>query len=210
MPREPIDYDRRTAVRNPAIFHVAVEGEKTEVHYFTEINRKLQDSRFQVSIVSRPDPSFSAPKHVLQSVLDHIGKNSLKKDDQLWIVIDRDKWPVAQLDEVAAVSGERGVQIAFSNPCFELWMLLHHRTVQNLEEIRKLNTKRRLKEKMVAELRTLLGQYSQNTPDMDAFFVLTDVAVKNARAITPIDRIWFEEAGTTMHKLISALENQFT
>jgi hypothetical protein len=207
MPRETIDYQRRSSVKSPAIFYVAVEGEKTEVHYFNELNRKIQDSRFQVKVVSRGDPSFSAPRHVLDSILQHA--KAAKADDRLWIVIDRDKWPANQLDSVASISGENGVEVAFSNPCFELWMLLHHRKIKDLAEIKSLNARRKVKDKMVSELRSIIGTYNQNAPDMDIFFAATDVAVENAKQITPTGRVWFDEVGSTMHELISSLRIKF-
>jgi hypothetical protein len=43
--------------------------------------------------------------------------------DEVWCVVDID-----QFDIVAAVAeaGRRKVNLAVSNPCFELWLLLHH------------------------------------------------------------------------------------
>ena len=44
----------------------------------------------------------------------------------IWCVFDRDEHP--QIEEAKALAAENGVLIAFSNPCFELWLLLHYQS----------------------------------------------------------------------------------
>lgn len=43
--------------------------------------------------------------------------------DQSWCVVDVDQHP--QLDEARALAAKSGLELAISNPCFELWLLLH-------------------------------------------------------------------------------------
>ena len=47
------------------------------------------------------------------------------KGDEGWIVIDRDAWTETELNNVHREANERGFYVAFSNPCFELWLYLH-------------------------------------------------------------------------------------
>ncbi|HTF07791.1 MAG TPA: RloB family protein, partial [Asanoa sp.] len=43
--------------------------------------------------------------------------------DQIWCVVDVDEFDI----DAAVVEARRaGVHLAISNPCFELWLLLHH------------------------------------------------------------------------------------
>ncbi len=45
--------------------------------------------------------------------------------DELWLVIDVDDRAGA-LDAITAAAEEQGFRTAVSNPCIELWLLLHH------------------------------------------------------------------------------------
>lgn len=43
--------------------------------------------------------------------------------DETWCVFDADEF---ELGSVAARAAEAGIRLAVSNPCFELWLVLHH------------------------------------------------------------------------------------
>ena len=45
--------------------------------------------------------------------------------DRAWCVLDVDEF--AHLDEALRLAVDEDVQVALSNPCFELWLLLHFR-----------------------------------------------------------------------------------
>lgn len=44
--------------------------------------------------------------------------------DEIWCVLDVDEH--ARLEEARRIGSEAGVKLAVSNPCFELWLLLHY------------------------------------------------------------------------------------
>lgn len=50
-------------------------------------------------------------------------KNSFEKKDEVWAVFDRDDYP--SFNEAVRYCKGNGVQVARSNPCFELWLILH-------------------------------------------------------------------------------------
>lgn len=208
MPREPVEYTRKSSVKSPAIFYLAVEGQKTEVHYFLELNHKLRDSRFKLEVVPRLDPTHSAPKHVLASMKSHIqGLESRSADDQFWIVIDRDSWPDKQLMEVSIEAAEKKIKIAFSNPCFEVWLLFHFYAIANLGELKKISKKRNIKDKLVSALRAALGQYNPNKPPFEILYPMTKAAIENAISVTPEEQ-WFESIGSSVHVLMSELHHE--
>jgi hypothetical protein len=45
--------------------------------------------------------------------------------DEVWCVLDVDEHP--KLHEARQLANARGIELAISNPCFELWLLLHFR-----------------------------------------------------------------------------------
>ena len=60
-------------------------------------------------------------------------------NDELCLVIDRDKqsWTEATISEVAQFCHAKQYILALSNPCFELWLLIHHYDVMLLSEDEK-------------------------------------------------------------------------
>jgi hypothetical protein len=45
--------------------------------------------------------------------------------DEVWCVFDVDEHP--NLNDAKQLANARGIQLAISNPCFELWLMLHFR-----------------------------------------------------------------------------------
>jgi hypothetical protein len=91
--------------------------------------------RVKVYVVPTTDGT-SAARHVLERLLSL----DLEDDDERWILLDTDHYVEKQHYPgfIAAISEARqkGVQVALSKPCFELWLLLHHvneREVARLE-----------------------------------------------------------------------------
>lgn len=118
-------HKRRFDTRNQKrLFVVSVEGAVTEVEYLERLGRIY----YACSIIEiLRNVNNSSPF----SVLDRI-KNcrcSLKRGDELWCVVDKDKWTDEQLDAVAEWSQVPGGGISrnfgLSNPKIELWLLLH-------------------------------------------------------------------------------------
>ena len=61
---------------------------------------------------------FSASRKVRKT------RNSFEEHDQTWAVFDRDDHP--RFDEAVRLCEQHGVNVARSNPCFEVWLILHH------------------------------------------------------------------------------------
>lgn len=109
--------------RYKKLFVVSVEGSKTEPQYFAIFNQP--QSIVLVKCLKRP-LAKSSPLHVLKSMESHLRKESLKKTDEAWIVVDKDHWTEDQLSALqqwAKKSENHG--FALSNPNFEYWLLLH-------------------------------------------------------------------------------------
>jgi len=54
--------------------------------------------------------------------------NSFERLDEVWAVFDRDEHP--DFDQAVNRCRENGVQVARSNPCFEVWLILHFEDFQ--------------------------------------------------------------------------------
>jgi len=120
---------RRGPSRTPrARFLIYCEGEVTEPGYFHYIKQALRDSMLTIEVSKeRGDPLKlveAAAAHLQQAeqnVRRHKDENL--RWDQVWCVLDVDQHQ--RMDDARAVAEKSGVRLAVSDPCFELWPLLH-------------------------------------------------------------------------------------
>lgn len=130
------DRDRRPARApsrrrpNPWIL-IVTEGKVTEISYFKALRQHLRGS---YTIPEIP------PEHGDPLSLVHIAKEERKRREadakregdptvfaEVWCVFDRDSFDPARLAQAMSDARDSNINIAFSNPCFELWLLLHFR-----------------------------------------------------------------------------------
>ena len=106
------------------LFVVSVEGAVTEVEYLKRLE-KLYYETCMIDILS--DVNKSSPGSVLERIQNY--RCSLKRGDELWCVVDKDRWSDAQLDRIEewARGASAGISrnLGLSNPKIELWLLLH-------------------------------------------------------------------------------------
>jgi hypothetical protein len=116
---------RRPAFRQPRLrILILCEGEVTEAEYFREkgrLHRSLVDVRVD---------SGGAPKTLVERAaqMKKTAAQAARRDpnegyDEVWCVFDVDQHPY--LAEAKQQAYDNGIQTAISNPCFELWILLH-------------------------------------------------------------------------------------
>lgn len=124
MPKKLSTFQRPLGERRyKKLFVVSVEGSKTEPQYFATFNQP--ESIILVKCLKRL-PTASSPIQVLNNLQSYLRRESLKKTDEAWIVVDKDNWTEDQLRELlqwAKTSENHG--FALSNPNFEYWLLLH-------------------------------------------------------------------------------------
>ena len=71
--------------------------------------------------------------------LDEYSKEyDLTREDERWLMLDTDHWVesshVPNFAHVCAEAPKKGFQLAHSNPCFEIWLLLHVRALDAGEQ----------------------------------------------------------------------------
>lgn len=126
----PKDYASRSDRRSAQVFVIACEGEKNEAAYFDHITRGVR----RVRVVSLPTgkDGQSSPAHLVERLNQTIGQFP---DARAWLVLDTDhhfqanhqRGTQCALDEAR----RRGYGLAVSNPCIELWFLLHLQEVES-------------------------------------------------------------------------------
>lgn len=126
-------YKKGEPFRDARLFVVACEGEKREKTYFERLGHGSQRLKVRV-LAPEPGRSLSAPKWVLDRLVHFIEKEgvNVKTGDQVWLVMDVDRWKTNQLYAIADLCKEQGWGFALSNPCFEVWLLLHLQDISNV------------------------------------------------------------------------------
>jgi len=125
MPRKPRPLDRDTgAVRDASLVVIASEDTYAVHAYFS----RFRPRRVQFRVLATENGN-SSPTHILDRLNAFKAEYDLDDDDQLWYCGDTDHWVaashLANLVQVIQSCNQAGYQVALSNPCFELWLLLH-------------------------------------------------------------------------------------
>lgn len=129
----------------PAVL-VVCEGAKTEPEYFKDLRQALR-----VNVAVEGAECGSHPKSVVQ-----YAKSQKNAYDCIWCVFDHDDH--TGLSAALEQARNNGFKVAFSNPCFELWYLLHFQEQRAYVERNVLFT--RLKEHVPGYVKSQAGLYS--------------------------------------------------
>jgi len=210
--------ERREAFRDARLIVVASEGRDTERIYFRALAKEYSNPRVHVHILERSEDerNSSSPEHVLKQLYNYKSQYELEADDELWLVVDKDRWTDAMLSRVATeCTQDVSMHMALSNPCFELWLLLHLEDVVSLTpEERQLWMENRRKSKNVDPylkvlLRQKMGSYHESAYDASSLIAHVETAIERARALDKktADR-WPQTLGTRVYLLAESVMNK--
>lgn len=100
------------------------EGQRTEVLYLQGWARRFKDTSLLI------DPEHGMPKTLVQLAVER-KKRAIREAkrgrgasyDEIWCVFDVDRHP--NLAEALDQAAQAGIGVALTNPCLELWFVLH-------------------------------------------------------------------------------------
>ncbi|OGR03102.1 MAG: hypothetical protein A2511_02540 [Deltaproteobacteria bacterium RIFOXYD12_FULL_50_9] len=192
--KRPIDrHSKPKPHRDARLFIIATEGRKTEKQYFAIFGNK----KCQVQVITNED-NKSAPAYILKQLKKFKKEFQLAGDDELWLMVDVDHWGNKHLAEVAAQAGHNQFNLAVSNPCFEVWLFLHHAD---------LSPQLIQAKEMKSQLRTILGGYNSAKLDVERFQNLIDDAIARAEALdTNKEERWPSHTGTHVYKVVQKVK----
>lgn len=165
---------------------IGCEGAKTEPLYFDGIRQHLRASTLEFVLVDVPGTD---PLTIVDAVIARVAEAKRKKawepGDSAWAVFDgeehqgtdgqRHRWNTA-IQRAEA----KGIELAVSNPCFELWYLLHFHDQQ--AALRRDAALKALKQNgRVPEYEKNLAMFGRLHVSADKS--LTTAAVDRARAL---------------------------
>jgi RloB-like protein len=127
MSKRGAEQKRRLKKQNPR-FLIVSEGELTERQYLASIRRSLRARSNDIDFIP---PGPTSPVEIVKRALDLRRKAYSEKDpyDFVWCIFDVeskvDQKARPRLSDAIAMAKKLKINIALSNPCFELWILLH-------------------------------------------------------------------------------------
>lgn len=212
---------KRKKKRKPLkkLFLIACEGKKTEPNYIEDLVQSEKDARkiaagSKVLIVNH---QHTDPCGVLDDLL--LDPN-YEYAEQRWIVIDRDAveniksknggHTQENFDTALSKSSKEGVDVAFSNPCFELWLILHFEyrdSASSRYDVQRKALELLKKNKILKpnasldDLKAKKGLYSALGEKKLAN------AMKNAEKLCKKNGASCQNPCTTFHKLINAIND---
>ncbi len=122
---------RSAPKRQPKIqFTLFCEGRKTEPLYFIALKNRDNGSLISIQFGDKGRAPITLAEKAVKfvksggSVRGRGGRRNLfEEQDQVWVVFDRDEHE--RFDESVSLCETNGIGVARSNPCFEVWLILH-------------------------------------------------------------------------------------
>lgn len=147
-----------------------------------------------------PAKTGTSPEHVLRALKKQLDRIGLRREDEAWIVVDKDSWSDEQLGLLHAWSCEKdSYGLAVSNPMFEFWLLLH------FEDGRGISSP----QACMKRLRRYLPHYKKGCLEIQKMADGVQEAIERGRQRdNPPCADWPRSYGTTVHRLVARLRTQ--
>lgn len=218
MPREPIPLVREGGfLEAEKMFILSYEGKVSEKKYFEDFrSSELFNDSGLIEIISlkRPKDRGSDPISVKELLSEAKKEYRFKDTDEFWLIIDRDDWEKIHNHDfdklVNDCQNENNFFLAMSNPCFEIWLLLHLKDINDFNEEEKAEIMSNLKisksknyiDKVLSEVQ---GRGYNKRPNPSIFLPLTRIAINRAKELDNKSQDYPKQLGTHIYKLIEKL-----
>ncbi len=220
MPREFTALVRRSGFTDAEKFYIlAYEGTVTEKKYFEDLrNSDIFNDNGQIETIplKRETTGHNNPLDVKALLSKAKSEFSFKKTDEFWLVIDRDQWETIHhidFDQLVEDCRREGnFFIALSNPCFEMWLILHLAKLSRLPEDEQtkiyenapISAKKNYIDKVLADL-IGDGRGYNKVPNPRIFLPKVYDAITNAKEISNDALPYPTTLGSDVFKLVEKL-----
>lgn len=215
MPRERREFKRESFSRDiQRLFVIATEGVKTEIKYFEEFKSEQYYNNQSVYVeVLKRLTTDSSPDVVIRELNNFAKEYRLRDEDELWMVIDRDKqsWTQREIARIARLCIQKRYGFALSNPCFEVWLLLHvkdYNTYSKQKQVALFKNGRANASRSILEneLVAICGSYNKSNLNVSHYLPTINVAITRAEALVENEtERWPNGFGTHIFKLVKKL-----
>lgn len=108
-------------------FYILTEGKNTEPQYIQHYEKIVSSTTLDIVFAKKGVAPITLGELAVDKAREINRRSYIREngsEDQVWIVFDRDEHD--HLEKVFQICSAAGVQIAYSSPCFEVWLLLHY------------------------------------------------------------------------------------
>ena len=165
--------ERKRNVREPKkIILIVCEGE-TEKKYFNTFRTRYRNNNIKIhtDFILQNDPinliKFTKTKRSLVKDFD------ANEKDCAWCVFDVDNNTDKVLKKVNDFAKKANIEIALSNPCIELWFLLHYKEVHSQISVQDI----------LSKLKEFIPNYKKGKIDYTILSKNTQKAISNAKKL---------------------------
>lgn len=213
MPRIRRSFERPSGKQLDArLVVIATEDTDATTAYFVAMAspKYYQSSKVHVEVLARKTKA-SAPEYILAQLDQWRDEYQIGEDDELWLVIDVDRWGDKKLNQIAKECLQKNIDLVVSNPAIELWFLLHlvdvtqydENMLQKLQKNARVSAKRKFLDKTIVDL---IGRYDKGNLHVDDYLPHVKIAIERAEKldVNPRDR-WPQQLGTRVHLLVRSI-----
>ncbi len=199
--RTPKPYGERSekseSVQPRKTFYLICEGKKTEKQYFEGVfqNRRVLgiSNGIDIVVMEQEGDHVPHPMYLVDECVNIISDDKIREEklpnynreiDEICIIFDRDPDTLSEEQIVRIRDGcsKSNIEIGFTNPNFEFWLLLHFERIEDysrdvLLENRKIGKKRYIEK----ELSEKMGGYKKSSINFSYFLYRVDTAIEQER-----------------------------
>lgn len=195
--REEIERPVRSKKYNE-YFLIVCEDEFSEPYYFMKFQEMFDDILPQQTVFLKPVGTGRNSLGVVeQAILERqrLQHEANKHIDHTWVVFDKDNLDesegnITRFKSAFVLANENNVQVAYSNECFELWLLLHYIDVDPTKPLFRHTDIYPTLEEAINKGRTESSkiQYDHKHPDKQVIDIIRktgsqDVAIQRAEKL---------------------------
>jgi hypothetical protein len=201
------------------IIILAFEGNDTEQMYFEDFKESYKDTDsfnndlIYLHLLKRAkNDTNSAPNHVFKKLKKEAkDEYNFMATDELWMVIDTDRWK--NINEIILECKKQGnMFVAVSNPCFEFWLLLHIKDINEYNEdelqliLKNGKTSKNSRTYVEKKIIEILGAYNKSKPKTEHFLPKIETAISQAKLLNNPEEEYPKELGSFVYKIIESLK----
>ena len=123
--------ERKRILLKSGAYLIVTDAEKTEKNYFEGIKNIIPDNLkndLQIKIYSN-----KALSKIIDFAAEERNKDERFRD--IWLVFDRDE--VKNFDKLIEEAKESKMNVGWSNPCFEIWLMSYFQNPKNIDNSQK-------------------------------------------------------------------------
>jgi len=218
MPREPIPLIREGGFKEAEkLFILSYEGKVSEKKYFEDFRKSdiFNDSGLiEIISLKRPKGKGSDPINVKKLLQKAKREYRFKDTDEFWLIIDRDDWESIHNHSfeglVIDCKAENNFFLSMSNPCFELWLILHLKDINDFSDAEKQllleNPKTGSSKNYIDKVLGDLQRRGYNKrPNPTIFLPKTQIAIDRAKELDNKKEDYPSGLGSHIYKLVEKL-----